>query len=456
MFESGRIGLQGRLSLRRLAACVAASFVVLALVGAVLLLVFSNAILNGYGKRKAEQAFAKAHQGSVLRIGHLNYSILANCLVAESLAMSATNTTFKTGRISLIGVRWATLLWGKTALANVLAQARLDATNLDVEFPQAGYGIRCARLRASVPASDLIAEGTELRTLVEEEEFFASRQFRTARFHVVVPECRVSGLNYGELLQGKSYQARSAQFFQPLFEAVVNLDKSAEPFVKSPLMVNEALAAIPLPLQVKTLRVTGGCLRYCERAIAGANPGVLTISDVNVIARGIANRGAMSAAIALQAQGNLMDAGLLKLAMSIPIMPTDFSLRYSGSLSAMDLTDLDAFLDVDAHARITSGTVKEATFEIEVVAGQARGHVQGAYQNLEIAVLDKRTGAETGFENRVASFLMNELKIRSSNAPHALSLAKEGEVSYTRKPDDAFQQYLWFALRTGVLDIISH
>ena len=197
-------------------------------------------------------------------------------------------------------------------------------------------------------------------------------------------------------------------------------------------------------------------MRYCERAIAGANPGVLTISDVNVIARGIANRGAMSAAIALQAQGNLMDAGLLKVTMSIPIMPADFSLRYSGSLSAMDLTDLDAFLNVDTHARIPSGTVKEATFEIEVVAGQARGHVQGAYQNLEIAVLDKQTGAETGFENRVASFLMNELKIRSSNAPHALSLAKEGEVNYTRKPDDEFQQYLWFALRSGVLDIISH
>jgi hypothetical protein len=418
--------------------------------------VFRNAILNGYGKRKAEQAFAKAHQGSALRIGRLNYSIGANCLVAESVAVSATNTTFKTGRISLMGVRWATLLWGKTALADVLAQARLDATNLDVEFPRAGYGIRCARLRASVPASDLIADGTELRTLVGEEEFFASRQFRTVRFHVVVPECKVSGLIYSELLQGKSYRARSAQFYQPLFEAVVNLDKSAEPFVKSPLMVNEALAAIPLPLQVKSLRVTGGCLRYCERAIAGANPGVLTISDVNVIARGIANRGAMSAAIALQAQGNLMDAGLLKVTMSIPIMPADFSLRYSGSLSAMDLTDLDAFLNVDTHARITSGTVKEATFEIEVVAGQARGHVQGAYQNLEIAVLDKQTGAETGFENRVASFLMNELKIRSSNAPHALSLAKEGEVNYTRKPDDEFQQYLWFALRSGVLDIISH
>jgi hypothetical protein len=33
---------------------------------------------------------------------------------------------------------------------------------------------------------------------------------------------------------------------------------------------------------------------------------------------------------------------------------------------------------------------------------------------------------------------------------------KEGEVNYTRRPDDEFQQFAWFALRTGVLDVISH
>jgi hypothetical protein len=29
-------------------------------------------------------------------------------------------------------------------------------------------------------------------------------------------------------------------------------------------------------------------------------------------------------------------------------------------------------------------------------------------------------------------------------------------VNYTRKPDLEFLQFAWFALRTGVMDIISH
>ncbi|MGD0351079.1 MAG: hypothetical protein ABSB84_12320 [Verrucomicrobiota bacterium] len=444
-----------KLSLRRLSVYVGASLGAVVLAVAVLIFVFGGAILNRYGKGKVERAFAEAHPGSVLRIGELDYAVGANRLVAQSVTLSVTNTTLKVGRTSLTGVRWARLLWGTAALADVLADASLDATNLDVEFPQAHYGIRCARLRASVPGSELIAEGTELRTLVGDEEFFAAHDFRTTRFHVVVPECRVLGLAYGELLQGKSYRARSVHFSGPSFDALVNRDKPVEPFVKSPLMVHEALAAIRQPLQVDSLSITNGHLTYCERVAAGANPGVLTFGAVSMSVEGIATRGEANAAIQLQGQGDLMNAGTMKVLMTIPITPPDFSLHYSGSLSAMDLTRLDAFLDIAEHIRIKSGSAQEAAFEIDVTAGQARGRVRAIYRNLEMAVLDKKTGTEKGFDNRVASFLENVLKIRNSNAPDAAGLMKEGEVNYTRKPDDEFQQFAWFALRSGVLDVIS-
>src|SRR4030095_6989753 len=127
-----------KLSPRRPLAYVGASLGALVLVVAVLILVFGGAILNRYGKGKAERAFAEAHPGYALRIGELDYAMGANRLVAQSVTLSATNTTLKIGRISLMGVRWARLLWGTAALADVLAKASLDATNLDVEFPQAG------------------------------------------------------------------------------------------------------------------------------------------------------------------------------------------------------------------------------------------------------------------------------------------------------------------------------
>jgi hypothetical protein len=236
---------------------------------------------------------------------------------------------------------------------------------------------------------------------------------------------------------------------------LVNRDKPVEPFVERPLMVHEALAGIRQPFQVDNLSITNGHLTYCERVVAGADPGVLTFAAVSMSADGISNRGEASAAILLQAQGKFMDAGILKVQMSIPIKPPDFALHYSGSLSAMDLTRLNAFLDIAERTRIKSGNAKEAAFEIDVTAGQARGHVRGIYRDLEIAVLDKQTDTEKGLGNRVASFLANLLKIRHSNAPDASGSMKEGEVNYTRQPENEFLQFAWFALRTGVLDVIS-
>lgn len=134
----------GKLSLRRLSAYVGLSLGTIVLAYVVLIFVFGGAILDSYGKRKAERAFAEAHPGSVLRIGELGYSVGANRLVAQSFTLSTANSTLKAARISLTGIRWAHLLWGTTALADVLTHAILDATNLDAEFPQSHYGIRCA------------------------------------------------------------------------------------------------------------------------------------------------------------------------------------------------------------------------------------------------------------------------------------------------------------------------
>jgi hypothetical protein len=300
------------LSMPRLLTFVGLCLVAIILTLAAVILIFRGAILNSYVKGKVERAFAKAHPGSVLSLGKLHYAVGDNRLEAQSATLSATNSTLKVNRISLSGVRWVRLLWGKTVLEEVLARASLEATNLDMDFPKSHHGIHCLRLACSVLDSELIAEDLELRSLVPDEELFAADPFRTTRFHVLVPECKVAGLEYGELLQGKSYRARSVHLSQPSFEALVNRDKPVGPLMKSPLMVQEALAAIPRSLQIDSLSITNGHIKYCERVVAGAAPGVLTFTAIYVSAEGIANRKETSTALKLKAQGNLMNAGVLK------------------------------------------------------------------------------------------------------------------------------------------------
>lgn len=450
-----RVGQSVNRPLRRLLGHAALRCAALALALAALISWCGGALLTSYGRAKVERAFTAANPGAALRIGKVNCWAGANRMVAQSVALSGANTTLKAGRISLAGVQWGRLVWGTAGLADVLAQAGFEATDVELEFPATHYRLRCARLRGSVPRSELLAEGIELKSLLDESEFFAEHTFRATRFHLVVPVCQVSGLAYAELLQGKAVRARTVAFSQPSFDASVDCDRPVPPLVRSPLLPNEALALLPIPLQLDSLRIINGHLAYRERTAAGAPPGLLTIATVNMSVEGIASQGDPPAAIRLQAQGELMGAGTLKVQMLMPLSARGLSLHYSGSLGGMDLTRLDAFLENAEHTRITSGTAKEASFDIDVSERRARGQVHGVYENLQLAILDKQTGDEKGLANRAASLLENTFKLRKSNPLEGSAEFKEGVVDYTRKPGDEFQQFLWFALRTGVLDLIK-
>ena len=63
---------------------------------------------------------------------------------------------------------------------------------------------------------------------------------------------------------------------------------------------------------------------------------------------------------------------------------------------------------------------------------------------------------ETGLVNRLESWIANAFKVSNSNLPDAAGSLREGKVSGARRPADGFLQFAWRALRSGVLDLISH
>lgn len=150
-----------------------------------------------------------------------------------------------------------------------------------------------------------------------------------------------------------------------------------------------------------------------------------------------------------------MSSGQMTVKMSIPTTAPDLSFQCSGSLSAMNLNELNQFLEVAEHASIKSGILQEAAFDIDVAAGHASGNLRGVYEDLCIVLLDKRTGSDSGIANQVVSFVANNVKLRGTNMPDETGNIKIGEVNYTRKPRETFTKFVWFALRSGVGDVVG-
>lgn len=437
---------------RRRPAWIAASLVAFVVASGLFLFGFGDSLLNGYVKRKIERAFGESNPGSTLQIGELDYQREANRLVADSVTVLWAGTRLKAGPVSVTGVRWAILLQGKDSVSELLASATVDAANLSVTFSKAQYAIACKQLRANVPGASLAAHRVSLRPLLPDEEFFARTGVRSTRFQLEVPALTLLGVAYPDALAGRSFRATSVHLSRPSLDAFVNREKPVRPAsMKRRLMVQEAFAEIASPFQIDKLSISNGFISYRERVVAGGKPGVLTFGSVDFSARGISNRAGPLAVISVDATGNLMNAGSLRIQMSIPLQPRDFSLNYSGSLGPMDLTRLNGFLEIPEKTRITSGQARKASFAIQVDKGHARGWMRGTYEDLRIAVLDKRTGTE----REVASFVANSFKVRNGNGI-GNSEAKVGLVSYSREPEDGFLKFIWAALRTGVLDVISH
>ena len=443
-----------KLSPLKLASRVGTSVGVIVLVCVLTIMLFPDPLVNWFIKPRITAALAVAYPAYAIRLSAMTYSVFKNRFGFESVDLQAVDSAFKAsvGPFSISGIRWWQVLWGGTLAQNDFAKSGVLVHDIVLTFPPSHYELRCKRLSVSARDSEMLVEALKLQPLGDDEQFFAGSKFRNNRFRLVVPRVKVMGLTCIELLQGKNYRAVSVQIHDAALDILLNQDKPDSRDTSGFLMPNEILSSIKGNLQVDRLSITNGRLQYAERFAVGAKPAIVTFDSMQVSAEGIVNHGPRGAAIVVHAQTKFEKAGTMKLNITIPVVSRECSFQYSGSLSGMDLRALNSFLEVSDHMRIKSGVLEEASYEINVVSGRASGTVSGIYRGLTLASIDKESGSENGFSDRVTSFIANTFTIRKNNVPGAMKI---GVVDYTQVRDDPFFQYDWFALRTGVRNVLG-
>jgi hypothetical protein len=415
-----------------------------------------DALLNRYLVPRLERAFSAHLPGATLHVGALSYDFWRNRLRCDELDLHLPNgAAARTGSITVTGVNWARLRSGQSDREQAIRNVRIQVTELSAVLPTGEYRVHCASLAVAIPEAEVVAQAITVQPVASDEAFFAATDFRRARCRVALASCTLRGVGFADLLTGRGYRARSIELTGPVFDALVDREKPRRPPKPGLPMPHEALAAVEKPFRIDQLAITDGLIRYAGRRAPGAGPGVLSFSEVQIAVKDIANAAAGGDVIGVMARGRLMDAGALTVEMRIPVAPGALAFHYAGKLEAMDLTQLDDYLDGAARFQITSGSAHEALFDIDVVDGHARGVLRGRYRDLQVKLLDQNTGSDKGVTNRVGTVLANQLKVRRENAPDKAGVLKEGKVDYVRKPEDNFLQFAWMAVRSGVLDLIK-
>ena len=426
----------------------------LVLISAFVFYFYTDSFINLFLKNRIVEAVERAYPAYSVQIGGLHYNIGENRIAFDSVALATKDSTLTVGiaAYSLSGIGWLDLLWARGFVPNSLTGTTLDAHGIVVRFPKEQYEVRCRLLRISVPDSEVVVDSLKLHPLGTDNEFFAGSKFRRTRFRLVIPKARVMGLASLDLLQGKAYRTRSAHINDVFVDVLINKEKPVARDTSNPPMPIEMLASVEQILKVDSVTIWNGGLKYAERMVAGLKPAVITWDSVQVLVRGIDNRADVSDSVTITAQAEFMKSAKMNLLMSFPTSSPEFSFQYSGSVSRMKLIALNSFAESAEQMRFKDGTLYSATFAINVINGRARGWVRAVYKDLTLAAINERTGSEKGVFDVIASFIANNIKMRTNNVPGAMKI---GSVKYKRQRDDPFFRFVWFALRSGVADVVG-
>lgn len=456
-YEQGARAPTKRSSSRRVAAHIGLAVGIIVVVCTAAFLLFPDPLVNYLLKGRNVTTFEKTYPEYSLRIVGMGYDISDNRVECDSLLLTPTDSGFSCviAALAVSGIGWMELLRGRALTPDFLANSELDAEDVRLTFPKLQYEILCGRLHISVSDSEIVAEELELHPIAGDEHFFAANKHRRTRYRLEVPHARMWGSACLGLLRRDMYCGRSALLQDPVLDILTNKERRSVHDTADPLMPNEVLSLIKATLQIDSVSIVNGSLRYGERTTIGAKPAAVTLDRMQVSIGGIANHCCEHDSTVILAQGRFMEAGDLNLRLAIPVASPEFSMRYSGSLNRMHLNALNPFITIAEHVRIKSGFLAEARFSVNVKAGRANGTLRAVYDDLAVAVRDEQSGSEKGVLNRITSFVANKVKIRTSNTPDGTGAVKLGIVSYSRQPDDTFFQFLWFALRTGLRDVVG-
>ncbi|MGA2091674.1 MAG: hypothetical protein ABSH12_09485 [Endomicrobiales bacterium] len=410
-------------------------------------------ILNGIIEKKIEKSFHERYHTCSLIVSGLRYNFFKNRFSCKSLVIKKeSGVSCTAGPVSVSGIGWLGLLYSPVNRERAFDGTAVEVN--DVYLNGAGYALSCKRLTFSVRDGRIRAVEIDLKTLSNNERFFAARRYRTTRFRLNIPELIISGLDGSKFVDGRSFKAHSIVLNGPSLDALVDKYAAVDKKITRELMPNEMMITVNKQVFIEKLKVISGRVTYGEEYAPGAVPATVTFDNINLMADNISNNGQQNGVSLFQVRANFMQSGAVDLNVVMSLSSRAFSLQYSGSLGTMDMRKLNAFLEHSEYIRIDSGTIQKITFDIGVSDGHATGAMKALYKDLKITVLSRKTGGSNGIINKLSSLLMNHIAIRRENMADTKTPFKTAKIEYIRKPQNTFLQFLWFSLRSGVLDVL--
>jgi hypothetical protein len=270
-------------------------------------------------------------------------------------------------------------------------------------------------------------------------------------YSISIPSFEAVGLDLAGLLKGR-WAATRATVSGIHADAFLDRTAPAESPTHVAAIPHDWLASVKQALFVDTVVITGGSVRYSEKAVVGAEPGRITFDQVNATVFQVTNRpsepGRRTTPLVLQAR--LAGGGRLDLTGDFDFTAKHLDFAYQGTVRHLDGQRLNATLLNLQGMRLRKGVLDSARFKVDVRRDTAVGRVTVIYHDLETEFRDRVTH-KRGLKKKIKTFIANHLTLRTDNSADGDDPPKSVPVRLVRTPDMAFFEFVWKTLRQGLL-----
>lgn len=338
------------------------------------------------------------------------------------------------------------LVKGLTIIVSDVDSA-LTVDSVEYHLPSA-YTYTASKVLFSYRTRLLSIGGFELGPTQDDETYFKGTAYNSDRFRVRGTHVKLQDIDFSSLTAQTALHVRTINVGELNLDILSNRRLRVDPTSGPALMPNELARTIPFVLAVDSVVIGAASIRYGERWKNSVVPAILTWRGIAVRATNLRNTNdQMEKPLTIWAKGTFLNRSTMEATFTMPLTASVYMLSARGTLGRFDVTELNSFLPIAENVKIKSGVASSAAFSYTIRGRACTGVVQPHFNDLEIAILDKKSKKSSGFFNSLVSFVANWIVIKNDNNGDSY---KDGVIRYTLPRDAAIMQTIWFPIREGL------
>jgi hypothetical protein len=314
--------------------------------------------------------------------------------------------------------------------------------------PDGSYTYTVNLVKLSTRTSRLNVEGIDINP---DKNYYAKS--RKDRYNIHLDSLQLNNFDYLSYHKYRSFSGSSLLFANGTVDIFKNPNKRKIYKDKIKSYPHVALYNAGFDLKIDTIVIKRLNIIYGELGKKSGRSGAIRFMNTNGQLLNITTN-----KIALQ-KNNIstadittyfMNRGKLDVHFTFNLTDEIASFSYKGKLNAMNLRDINAATVPLAMVKITSGKLKEFTFNIKGNRKGTSGRVQLLYNDLKVKLLKADTVQKTLKRKTIASLFANVFIVKDNNPDNPGDVPRAANVVFKRPIDSPFWGTVWKTLLAGI------